>query len=377
MNKKWNSYLNTPERSFEILDSFLQNSNVKIEYVKDFDLSLIKRKMMSDTAKVDFDQILNEKYIDDIEYQIKKIDEGLDPEELPTLSKFYERRYFIKDALTNGILHPLNVEVYKTVVVNSKTIQDVNNKRVVFLVHPGQKRLHISQLLNWKFIPFFIFSSKSENINFGGVEIKSSVDFINLEVYKWWEKENIHWTIRSNCDMWSDYPGIDNTIMGTTHKPHIGNTGYSTEYDRGEYVRNVHNFEDKKKYLDLVKNSLPLNIYGNNINIDKIKKSSYLVSNTDGDDVRCVFKSIFKNDIYNIPRINNFKGMAVYVDSKLDWESNRSIFELFYFGKVEKVMCKSSDGGMILFNCEHPFWKTDNDISKLKNQEIGFLPDYS
>jgi hypothetical protein len=327
------------KKNLNKLDYFLQNSTVRLEYVENFDLSGIPKQPN------DFGDMLDETCFDSY---INQLNNRVAADDIPTLPRFYERRYFVEDILKNGILHPVNAEAYKSKKISLKILKDKNDNKVAFLIHPGQKRLHMAQLLNWKFLSIFIFSPKSEKINFGGVEIKNSKDFTNLELYKKYQKEKIDWSFNSGS-IWTEF--YDNNIkgMGIDTKGELCNTGYGKQKSRDQYIREVYNFEDRKKYIQLVKNSLPL----------------------------LIFKDIPANDIYNIPKKNNFKGMVVYIDSKFKWETGRDLWELFYFGKVEKAICKGNDDSVILFNCEHPFWKTDNDISKLKNQEIGFLPDYS
>ena len=331
--------LRSPEEYLEELDNYLQSSTVRLEYVENFDLSVFPKQPN------DFGDMLDEMCFDSY---IKQLNDGVDVEEIPILPRFYERRYFIEDFLQNGVLHPLNAETYKTEIKqsdNDNVFNDKNGNNVVFLIHPGQKRLHVAQLLNWKSLSFFIYSPKSENITFGGTEIKSVKDFTDLDLYKTYQKENIDWGFR--YEGWTKFFNNNIKGMGTETKLNLCYTGYGKQKSREEYILDVYKFEDRKKYIDLLKNSLPLK----------------------------VFKDISTNDIYTIPKKLGFNGMAVYINPKLNW--NRDIDELLYFGKVDKPMCKNSDDSVILFNCEHKFWKTNNDISKLKIQEVGFLPLYS
>ena len=91
----------------------------------------------------------------------------------------------------------------------------------------------------------------------------------------------------------------------------------------------------------------------------------------------CKFVNISKNDIYKIPEKNNFKGLAAYVNSDLDWKENRLIHYLFYYGHTKKALCRHPiKDNIILFNCEHPFWKSGKDINELKDDEIGLLPEF-
>ena len=67
--------------------------------------------------------------------------------------------------------------------------------------------------------------------------------------------------------------------MGIDTRGDLCNTGYGKQKSRGQYIREVYNFEDRKKYIQLVKNSLPL----------------------------LIFKDIPTKDIYKIPKKNNLK----------------------------------------------------------------------
>ena len=110
---------------------------------------------------------------------------------------------------------------------------------------------------------------------------------------------------------------------------------------------------------------------------DKIEESVNQTLDADLVDAKCLFKDISKNDIYKIPEKNNFKGLAVYVNPNLDWKEDRTIFELFYFGHTKKALFKHPiKDNIVLFNCEHPFWKSGKDIKELKDDEIGLLPEH-
>ena len=98
MTEKQRKYLNN-------LDYFLQNSTVRLEYVENFDLSVFPKQPN------DFGDMLDETCFDSY---INQLNDGVEVEDIPTLPRFYERRYFVEDILKNGILHPLNAEAYKS-----------------------------------------------------------------------------------------------------------------------------------------------------------------------------------------------------------------------------------------------------------------------
>ena len=107
-----------------------------------------------------------------------------------------------------------------------------------------------------------------------------------------------------------------------------------------------------------------------------------------------------------IPKWNNNRGVALYLDENFYWKTNKCepgytyLWELFYFGHLKKAMCVKEDDkkrllnklpsflnkkkyfkqkdGIIFFNCEHAYWKDNSynhiDFENIKSDYIGLLP---
>ena len=81
--------LKLPEEYLEELDNYLQSSTVRLEYVENFDLSILPKQLND----FDFSDMLDETCFDSY---IKQLNDGVDVEEIPILPRFYERRYLLK-----------------------------------------------------------------------------------------------------------------------------------------------------------------------------------------------------------------------------------------------------------------------------------------
>ena len=159
----------------------------------------------------------------------------------------------------------------------------------------------------------------------------------------------------------------------------------------GDYIQKSWLKDYPVKYCKILKNSFPLNIYiGNcktdeeytkcvktikNISLDSRKhiiRDNYDEENNrkwekdmkeaypyksmrvNKEDIKLRFKKIDKENIRDIPKINNYRGFCIYTEFGVEWI--RDILELFYFTNSEKAFSTNNEK-TIIFNTEHPMWK--------------------
>ena len=263
----------------------------------------------------------------------------------------------LHDMHHHGIKCPISLEVK----LNS-------SKEYEYLLHPGRSRHWAYHMLGQEDIPFpvIIHSRYKDNINFShinGIEVKKYEDFGAF--FEASARGEINYTI-------VEVP--DHEIWATKAKG-----VFSTTKEVLSPIQTLP-FENIKKYNKLVFDSLPLNVYSKNrprvLDSDSIRPYVYDLPEINKE-IRIIFNIILKNDIYKIPERNNFKGMAVYVDPNLNWNTKLSFFDIFYWGHTKIPICRHPQkSNIILFNCEHPFWKSGKDIKELKDDEIGLLPEH-
>tara|TARA_Y100000034_G_C6877373_1_gene401484 strand:- start:122 stop:1519 length:1398 start_codon:yes stop_codon:yes gene_type:complete len=295
----------------------------------------------------------------------------------------------------------------------------------------GGSRIHALRFLGLETCPMLVFSNRKNDISFGGIDVKNYYDINNkknkhLSKLKSFYSDSTTISPQDPIDLnfgnveslpeWFTGISIDLSvgIDGKENKNKISKlkkispiieerlapTGESANsqivYNKklSKVLKQLQflYFDSVKDYSELAKNSFPLNIYIGNVQSDKesIKCIEKIKLSTDvykeevesirprfpfPNYIQCNFKKIDYNDLYNIPKLNNYTGMSVYINSNLNWKRHYFIFELFYFGHSKKALCKhQTKDNIILFNCEHPFWKSGKKIEEMKPEEIGLLP---
>jgi len=48
----------------------------------------------------------------------------------------------------------------------------------------------------------------------------------------------------------------------------------------------------------------------------------------------------------------------------------------YFFTHSKKIIMKSDNDRVIIFNCQHSFWKSNGKVGNINQESIGNIPDY-
>tara|TARA_Y100000034_G_scaffold125330_1_gene174707 strand:- start:140 stop:1273 length:1134 start_codon:yes stop_codon:yes gene_type:complete len=277
---------------------------------------------------------------------------------------FFTYRWLVQTIANAGLVIPFFTEV------------DLNERLHFEIVGVGQGKICSIDFLNMDYIPTFLFYEENKYHDFitnepnsdsanDFLEILSS-NYINIESYDDVCKIFNQYSFSNHID-------IDDMAVSFFEL----NKDFFYIRPRGDWKYICWNYDRPKKYYDLVKKSLPLNIFiGTN---DKNKFNNFcsnIINNLGNmkeidliDQIK--FTMVSYSNIYDIP-INN-DGLCIYLNSDITW--NKNIFELLYFGNTN-IAISMYDEKLILFNCDHSFWKEGGNIDTIIEKDIGIIPNY-
>ncbi len=277
---------------------------------------------------------------------------------------FFTYRWLVQTMVNAGIVIPFFTKV------------DLNERLHFEIVGVGQGKICSIDFLNMDYIPTFLFYEENKYHDFitnepnsdsanDFLEILSS-NYINIESYDDVCKIFNQYSFSNHID-------IDDMAVSFFEL----NKDFFYIRPRGDWKYICWNYDRPKKYYDLVKKSLPLNIFiGTN---DKNKFNNFcsnIINNLGNmkeidliDQIK--FTMVSYSNIYDIP-INN-DGLCIYLNSDITW--NKNIFELLYFGNTN-IAISMYDEKLILFNCDHSFWKEGGNIDTIIEKDVGIIPNY-
>jgi hypothetical protein len=256
--------------------------------------------------------------------------------------RFWDFRYYCLDLQERGIMDPLVMMVSKKDIVNSTERLSNGEWEYYANFHPGQSRFHLANFLGIDEMPIFFLSKRSENIDLGGNDIKSFEDFQGSRLMAGYRKNNIFprflLDFQAGPPATFSYfnPGPEAALMlledengwrkliakGTKEvKPmmpfklgltHIGADG---RYLGWPHAKRLREFDSLDGYANLVKNSLPLNVY-----IDEeetINYADFLIS-------------IYKKYGLKIEYVENCDYVSYFFNEDVTWTNmgDRSAFSL-------------------------------------------------
>jgi hypothetical protein len=326
--------------------------------------------------------------------------------------------FFIKEIcqsiLEKGVTHPMGIWIINVKLSNSdnkywnsflKKFDYVFNSENKFFIHPGAFKIFYTYFLDINKVPILLQCDKNNEIKLEGfVEITSANQLKeeildNVKEPIWVVNTAYSGEILTQPEMQKKFPGSHiMDYFDDTRK--FGHFGYDYPYGvrgleattpGGDYIQKSWLKDYPVKYCKILKNSFPLNIYiGNcktdeeytkcvktikNISLDSMKhiiRDNYDETNNEKwskdrkeaypyksirvnkEDIKLRFKKIDKENIRDIPKINNYRGFCIYTEFGVEWI--RDILELFYFTNSEKAFSTNNEK-TIIFNTEHPMWK--------------------
>ena len=69
-------------------------------------------------------------------------------------------------------------------------------------------------------------------------------------------------------------------------------------------------------------------------------------------------------DIKKIVKQNSYSGYCIYIDESLKEGLYRNHYELLFFTNWDVAITRSEDNKIAIVNCEHEYWKTDNNYKE-------------
>ena len=64
-----------------------------------------------------------------------------------------------------------------------------------------------------------------------------------------------------------------------------------------------------------------------------------------------------------IVKLNEYKGFCIYIDSNNIKTFKRDLYELLFYINSDVAMSYNKNKTVVIFNCEHEFWKTGKNYS--------------
>lgn len=355
----------------EIIQLFNEQSNYKIYFEKEFINPII------------WEEVENES-ISHLYYLVKN---GFLTDSFKELfsafhDTFWYKKSVYRDLLKFGIRIPPCLQSHT----------EEGNKRE-YDFDPGRTLMKEAKFVGLDNIPMFIQVQKDDNIKYGGKinTIEDLKEILYKEV-----KLDSEIILKEDDRFPVAYDGT-NLNKFSIHESGNKKSGAS---GHGTYMADVNNIEYRLGFYKILTNSFPLNVYvsatteteyescverietdyyftGNeNLNLLKTKWDyeqvfyPYDKYNISIDEVKLNFIWLKDDSMYNIPKLNNYKGFSIYTKSEIRWDKN--ILGLLFYGHTEETLAKHDDS-VVLFNCENPIWKYTNNPSE---EHVGLLPEH-
>jgi hypothetical protein len=294
---------------------------------------------------------------------------------------FWYKKSVYRDLLKVGIRIPPCLQTHS-----------INKREYDF--DPGRTLMREAKFIGFDTIPMFIQVQKDDNIEYDGKinTIEDLKEILYKEV-----KLDSEIILKEDDRFPVAYDGT-NLNKFSIHEAGNKKSGAS---GHGTYMADVNNIEYRLGFYKILTNSFPLNVYisaNTKMEYDscvkRIKKHYYFSEdknikllktkwdydkvfypydryNINIDEIKLNFVWL-ENDIkiYNIPKLNNYRGYSVYTKSNILW--NKNILGLLYYGHTEEALAKKDDS-VILFNCENSIWKYNTNPLE---EHIGLLPEH-
>jgi hypothetical protein len=255
----------------------------------------------------------------------------------------------------------------------------------VYAINPGHFATQCMMRCGITKVSCLIYKNKNTNLDFGGIKIKSINDYINyvlkdISLLPYRISDNIVLRYDSDLKIFESY-FFGDTLNEETIKIFFRKRLWPAAYNDKCFIDDF-----PHSYGKIAKNTFPLKVFIGNcekeFDFEQCKKrilesvgrfvppgpyyKDAIANNLD-----VVFNK-WDGNTNDIPYHN--KGFCIYTDSNVLW--NESIFNLLFFTHSKKIIMKDANDRVIIFNCQHPFWKNNSKVDNIKQENIGIIPDY-
>ena len=362
------SYTNNSNHTIKIPSNvneyFSADNNLKLDYYTNFNYNQLAEKgyNIDDERKfaveLFFEYIYDDsnKSIDDLKYDFFE----------NSHRSFLYAKTMCQDLLDNGVHHPLGVIALNPSVLGSnseKFTMDTGwrilSDDLVIFMYSGCARLRYFKLLGWEYVPVFLQSVDSHNINWDGQAIridsidKLKSDYSDSVLYdtQFYQEEKFFYFMKHQLDEKNQsFNKLTDKTFGVDLEKECLSHLVCCDINNDHKV-NGWNGEDILKYNRILKNSFPLKVYIGKCKSENSKEfidcKNRILNSISKQKVDIEFK--FIDEISDISKKNEKKGFAFYTDSNVKWDTN--ILELFYFTHSTKNITNYKDGVLII-NCE-------------------------
>ena len=267
---------------------------------------------------------------------------------------FWLHRWLIQDMRKNGSYMPLQVSAYdmrlsqdKDYLIEHTTVEhEVRlDGDIWYRFHPGTGKINVCGLLDRETHPTVIFSLREHNLDYGGEEIRSFDDLQRLKPKLMMGNQD---RIKLRYEYDFEYCKFMKLYRFVTN-------------DTGDYK--IPTWEFDRNFHNVFQNTLPLRIYYVDDDVPNQMKSK-------NKDFKIHLEKVQPHfDFNDIPKINNYKGFAIFCKSKIQLNrihllhedfNYEDIFEMFYYVNTYKSLFKNNDN-FIIYNCEHQSWKENSE----------------
>ena len=362
------SYTNNSNHTIKIPSNvneyFSVDNNLKLDYYTNFNYNQLAEKgyNIDDERKfaveLFFEYIYDDsnKSIDDLKYDFFE----------NSHRSFLYAKTMCQDLLDNGVHHPLGVTALNPLVLGSnseKFTMDTGwrilSDDLVIFMYSGCARLRYFKLLGWEYVPVFLQSVDSHNINWDGQAIridsidKLKSDYSDSVLYdtQFYQEEKFFYFMKHQLDEKNQsFNKLTDKTFGVDLEKECLSHLVCCDINNDHKV-NGWNGEDILKYNRILKNSFPLKVYIGKCKSENSKEfidcKNRILNSISKQKVDIEFR--FIDEISDISKKNEKKGFAFYTDSNVKWDTN--ILELFYFTHSTKNITNYKDGVLII-NCE-------------------------
>jgi len=362
------SYTNNSNHTIKIPSNvneyFSVDNNLKLDYYTNFNYNQLAERgyNINDERKfaveLFFEYIYDDsnKSIDDLKYDFFE----------NSHRSFLYAKTMCQDLLDNGVHHPLGVIALNPSVLGSnseKFTMDTGwrilSDDLVIFMYSGCARLRYFKLLGWEYVPVFLQSVDSHNINWDGQAIridsidKLKSDYSDSVLYdtQFYQEEKFFYFMKHQLDEKNQsFNKLTDKTFGVDLEKECLSHLVCCDINNDHKV-NGWNGEDILKYNRILKNSFPLKVYIGKCKSENSKEfidcKNRILNSISKQKVDIEFR--FIDEISDISKKNEKKGFAFYTDSNVKWDTN--ILELFYFTHSTKNITNYKDGVLII-NCE-------------------------
>ena len=365
MDKSYTNNSNHTIKIPSVVDEYFSvDNNLKLDYYTNFNYNQLAEKgyNIDDERKfaveLFFEYIYDDsnKSIDDLKYNFFE----------NSHRSFLYAKTMCQDLLDNGVHHPLGVIALNPLVLGSnseKFTMDTGwrilSDDLVIFMYSGCARLRYFKLLGWEYVPVFLQSVDSHNINWDGQAIridsidKLKSDYSDSVLYdtQFYQEEKFFYFMKHQLDEKNQsFNKLTDKTFGVDLEKECLSHLVCCDINNDHKV-NGWNGEDILKYNRILKNSFPLKVYIGKCKSENSKEfidcKNRILNSISKQKVDIEFR--FIDEISDISKKNEKKGFAFYTDSNVKWDTN--ILELFYFTHSTKNITNYKDGVLII-NCE-------------------------